>query len=112
MADVLIKGLELPKACSWFDEEGKHHSCRFCLAYICSITGDCIASSVERRHPSCPLVELPPHGRLVDIDRIISESRRNNLSIKIESTDELADFLETYANLDKTDHTVIVEAST
>ena len=59
-------------------------------------------------------IELPPHGRLVDIDRMISDSRkgRDVFPLYIESTDELADFLETYADLDKTDHTVVVEATT
>ena len=72
MADILIKNMEMPNGCSWFDEEGKHHSCRFCLAYICSITGECIASSVERRHPTCPLIELPPHGKLIDADELLA----------------------------------------
>ena len=24
-----------------------------------------------QRHPSCPLIELPPHGRLIDADELV-----------------------------------------
>lgn len=60
-------------------------------------------------------IELPPHGRLVDIDRMIADGRKglqDVFPVCIESMDDLADFLETYADLDKTDHTVVVGATT
>ena len=61
--------------------------------------------------PTTKAIELPPHGRLVDIDRMIADGRKCLSPVCIESMDDLADFLETYADLDKTDHTVVVGAS-
>lgn len=99
--DVLIKNMEMPK---------KGH-----FLFQISANGDVWVSNRNDEGTGIIIataIELPPHGRLVDIDRMISESRRKNLPFKIESTDDLADFLETYADLDKTDHTVVLEAST
>lgn len=52
---ILIKGMEMPKCC-----------------YDCGVdTGLCglwngYAERYSRRHPKCPLVEIPtPHGRLI-----------------------------------------------
>ena len=65
MAEILIQGMELPKACQWYDENGMYHDCRMTYGGVCNITGQVIAMSVEQRHPSCPLVTLPSHGRLI-----------------------------------------------
>ena len=91
--------------------------CQFCgNDMVCKLTGEEISSYDGQfgRMDFCPLVEIPDeHGRLVDIDKMISDSRkgRDVFPLYIESMDDLADFLETYADLDKTDHTVVVEAS-
>ena len=62
---VLIKGMEMPKDCEWCP--------------LCENIGD-LGCSVKhlvilRRHgqdkPSwCPLIEIPPHGRLIDASQI------------------------------------------
>ena len=65
---VLIKGMEMPKNCD---------DCL--LAYdsiICSVTREPFYKCGEQtgfdsetmRLPSCPLVPVPPHGRLIDVD--------------------------------------------
>ena len=69
---VLIKGMEMPpdcEKCPFFDyEEG------FCFAsgikgksgwyeYVLRLGG-----IKDGRHDDCPLVEIPPHGRLIDAD--------------------------------------------
>lgn len=65
MAEILIKGMEMPKYC---------RSCRFEES---SIYGQkcCITRKFTRlfnnedgmeRHISCPLVEVPPHGDLIE----------------------------------------------
>lgn len=82
MSDVLIKGMEIPKACSWFDKEGKFHACRFDFACVCSITGDNVATSFERRHPSCPLVEVEQAPFLEDARSAYLSG--HNLYIQIE----------------------------
>ena len=61
---------------------------------------------------SLPSIEIKePHGRCVDIDRMISDGRSKSFPIDIQSSEDLADFLEIYADLDKTDNTVVLEAS-
>lgn len=67
---VLIKGMEMPKSCS---------ECACCGYYgkgdhVCDITGKDVVYelSLEKRRDDCPLVELPPHGRLIDADALIT----------------------------------------
>ena len=62
---VLIKSMEMPTSCA-----------------VCPFEnyGDCYGGKVKaimdiddyvsagKRHPRCPLVEIPPHGRLIDAD--------------------------------------------
>ena len=54
MSDILIKGMEMPNIC----------------AYCFIESSECnLHESVniwKERHPDCPLIELPPHGRLID----------------------------------------------
>ena len=58
---ILIKGMEMPK------------NCKECALYI---EGACYAkgyrdyrSIMDTAKPDdCPLIELPPHGRLIDVD--------------------------------------------
>ena len=78
--DILIKGMELPKACSWYDDNGNYHECRlFGYGGVCQLTKTLVVSSVEKRHDACPLVALPEHhGELVDRDYIIA----NGLSLR------------------------------
>ena len=61
---ILIKGMEMPRSCAYCDV-----ACRFfldrgldgLLAKICR---------TESRLPDCPLVPVPPHGRLGDLDKL------------------------------------------
>ena len=55
--DLLIKGLEIPKNCLW------------CEIIDCSYGNDLY---LERPN-DCPLVEVKPHGRLIDADKLKSE---------------------------------------
>ena len=63
MSDVLIKGAKMPKTCGY---------CFFNDFNICQIEHFPVADAVyhEERHESCPLVEIPSHGRLIDADVI------------------------------------------
>lgn len=60
---VLIKGMEMPKSCN---------ECRFSVDGWCYV---CKPQSEEERKRIttnyCPLVEIPPHGRLIDADTLI-----------------------------------------
>jgi len=74
---ILIKGMEMPQNCGdcpLFESKYHYHGCHavpesFSVLNMWDFVGE---------KPSwCPLIELPPHGRLVDIDRLFLEV--NNL---------------------------------
>lgn len=62
---VLIKGMKMPQNCD---------SCPMLYEYrFCALTDD-HASSIEwkmeeKRMPNCPLIELPDHGDLIDVEQ-------------------------------------------
>ena len=65
---VIVKGMEMPK------------NCRICPCFQYDmfdddIDGYCKALKTKimnrsKHHPDCPLIELPPHGRLGDLDKL------------------------------------------
>ena len=55
---VYIKGMEMPKSCN---------ACMFDVYGLCLINKN-IEAEDELTH-SCPLVHVPPHGRLIDADK-------------------------------------------
>ena len=69
---VYIKGMEMPVTCchcplmgydpdrEWFDSMARTG------AHICVLTGELIDNTKREEH--CPLVPVPPHGRLIDAD--------------------------------------------
>ena len=71
---VLIKGMEMPVTCchcplmgydpdrEWFDSMARTG------AHICVLTGELIDNTKREDH--CPLVPVPPHGRLIDADAL------------------------------------------
>ena len=72
---VYIKGMEMPERC---------YDCPF-LDYeqgYCFATGKksklgwyenfIEVGGIKTRHPSCPLVEVPEHGRLIDADLMLN----------------------------------------
>lgn len=66
---VIIKGMEMPKTCKecpFSDHEA-----------WCLIPGDWrerYYMPKDERSKYCPLIELPPHGRLIDADVLLDES--------------------------------------
>lgn len=70
MSEILIKGMEMPTRC------GKCNLRTYCrnkegnMVTVCSRLKREIPSLNldEVRMADCPLVELPPHGRLIDAD--------------------------------------------
>ena len=65
---VIVKGMEMPK------------NCRICPCFQYDmfdddIDGYCKALKTKimnrsKHHPDCPLIELPPHGRLGDLGKL------------------------------------------
>ena len=69
MADILIRGMEMPKTCG---------DCPLsALRMDCKLTGRDISHDwMKRKIPDwCPLVPLPEgHGRLVDADALVADT--------------------------------------
>lgn len=61
---VLIKGMKMPKSCTecGCEQEG----------FWCGVLDDYTDTKYfyfdNKRHPNCPLVSVPKHGRLIDAD--------------------------------------------
>ena len=69
---ILIKNMEMPSAC---------YKCNLCsikvlgryeAKLICRVSGEEIAQ-FEGKRDDCPLIELPPHGRLIDADALTED---------------------------------------
>ena len=76
---VLIRGMEIPKSCSkcgWFDMGGGD-------GYRCTLlrkSFDMWNKISVARDKNCPLVEIPtPHGRLGDLDKLMTEFMDSDL---------------------------------
>lgn len=66
---VLIKGMEMPESCA---------KCELFGEYGCPLIGAVGYALTEgRRNEDCPLIEVPPHGRLVDADALIVECQKD-----------------------------------
>ena len=71
---VLIKDMEMPKSCDvcpLLAETDDYHVCYINEQFIPWEWID--EHSAEQRHPKpswCPLIEIPPHGRLIDADAL------------------------------------------
>ena len=61
MSDIVIPNAKLPTNCFTCDYEKLTKNCP-CYIGICSAS-----EYKDSRHADCPLVELPPHGRLGDL---------------------------------------------
>lgn len=60
MSDILIKGMEMPDCCYGcplsYDMGEGNYACQFFNGY----------APIEGRRDDCPLVEVKPHGDLID----------------------------------------------
>ena len=67
---ILIKGMEMPmncyicNLCNYYNEPNQ--GC-YCVALRADLHSTDI---MKERAKNCPLIELPPHGRLGDLDRL------------------------------------------
>lgn len=73
---ILIKGMEMPTNCAackighrdtGWDNKDNEHEIVFCPIIQ---QGSLIADANVKRHQLCPLVPVPPHGRLGDLDAL------------------------------------------
>ena len=61
---VLIKGMKMPTSCGACEASGTS----VCKVWMRS-------DNLKVRHSDCPLVELPPHGRLIDADALMENAQ-------------------------------------
>ena len=69
---ILVKGMEMPGNCD--DCPFRHVALAFCHIIKTSTSHFPSGKPInqKKRHPKCPLVEVPgPHGRLIDADALI-----------------------------------------
>ena len=64
---VLIKGMEMPTSC-WVCPCECDYS--HCGKSVCGITAESTLENRENRRDDCPLIPVPPHGRLIDADNL------------------------------------------
>lgn len=64
---ILIKGVEMPKSCNEcpFGKEKQ-----FDFGIVCTLLNGTTLDVTSRPKGICPLVPVPPHGRLIDADEL------------------------------------------
>ena len=70
---IYIKGMEMPTSCM---------DCPLEMPFCDLWTNEKFAAlkwvnRYEERHPDCPLVPVPAHGRLIDADALVEVFRKN-----------------------------------
>ena len=74
---ILIKGMEMPKNCgeckffAWKRVVGQHCAVDDRITFHATIDGMDVA---YERNGNCPLVPVPPHGRLIDADALLQRA--------------------------------------
>lgn len=63
---------EIPKDCRecWFNNYLPFSGETYCDAGEFMLADSCKPLPFEGRHPDCPLIKVPPHGRLIDADAL------------------------------------------
>lgn len=110
MAEILIKNFKMPKDCNKCPfEKSKKEKQEY--IWFCSLTNtEC--ENVLIHNKDCPLVEVPPHGRLVDAELFLAETKDVRLERPIRNNGtEIIGLGELFAEFINNAPTVI-EAST
>ena len=74
---VLIKGMEMPTSCLKCQLERRQDTAYDYEFRCCPVTGAQTNHYRYERHPNCPLVSIPPHGRLIDADEFENFIRKD-----------------------------------
>lgn len=76
---VYIRGMEMPKNCMECPLKTDYGTCGYYSLYVeAGHESDC-----EKRRDDCPLIELPPHGRLIDADAMITSIKKQTDFLKV-----------------------------
>ena len=71
---IYIKGMEMPDNCVECPLETDYGTCGYYSLFV-EAGHD---SEVWKRRDDCPLVEVPPHGRLIDADALTTVTEMVN----------------------------------
>lgn len=80
---IIIKGMDMPRACYYchFLFRDKRHNKVYCTVHHeFDKWLDISDAPAEGRADDCPLIELPPHGRLIDeedMDLVMFEAKHS-----------------------------------
>lgn len=106
--DVLIKGMKMPSNC---DDCPLNYDSIDCMVADNALrekgSGDFLFD--HERHPNCPLVPVPKHGRLIDADALKGRMERNLWAIEDKAEKELG-FDETLRRGMQYGHAVCLDA--
>ena len=72
---ILIKGMEMPENCTYCEWSYYVGNGRAMCKKV-SMT-DKTDIMTKRRADFCPLIEVPPHGRLIDADKLSNQKYEN-----------------------------------
>ena len=87
---ILIKGMEMPNSCRDCPISGEWY-CN-ALPSIPAWHKEYVASIEDQtRMDRCPLVPVPPHGRLIDADALLSQYKGNIWTAKTDYAEGLRD---------------------
>jgi len=110
---ILIKGMEMPKSCDecrFFDwHKGMGNFCNIdeSIKYKAHFGKD--FEVMMEKIGDCPLIEVPPHGRLIDADALTGQMERNLWAIEDKAEKELG-FDETLRRGMQYGHAVCLDA--
>lgn len=97
---IYLPNVEMPKNCAYCPlSEYRNSSILDCKQIGTVGTAFRDNNVLKRRHPNCPLIEVPtPHGRLIDVDKLLekaywdyNEATHDYNNFKIVSEYEIAD---------------------
>ena len=78
---VYIKGMEMPQGCEYCKLRHRHQgytATDYCVLFARIVDPWTFGRFMNGARPDwCPLVPVPPHGRLIDADALFKEFERN-----------------------------------
>lgn len=86
--EIYLPNMEMPTSCAF---------CRFCEGLADTLKGTCAFCMVDGKYrdaqtnDGCPLVPVPPHGRLIDADALLSQYKGNIWTAQIDYAEGLRD---------------------
>ncbi len=71
---ILIEGMEMPTSCFYCPFRRKINPDNIQCLVTRDVFEETFAGTIEMRNRGfCPLIEIPPHGRLIDANKVISD---------------------------------------